>query len=284
MQIFILFISDLRLAFKNLWLRIIKEFYRRLPAKYGCKLATFFSPKGVVFVNGEQSYYKIASDSNEWYFSSLLRGIATYQKGLVYRSDEFFASYLMQNIDFTHLDFVLDCGANWGDCFLMMETRGIRIKYIGIEPSPRDYHCLKKNTKGKCLQVGLGKVTGKLPFYLKEDSADSSFVFFGSEHSIDIDVIQGRDLVEKYKIKSGLLKVEAEGFEPEVLEGFGDSIKQFLYIALDGGHERGVEQSSTITDAINYLLKNGFKLVDLNLDNTFNGKTLPRGRALFIRE
>ena len=64
------------------------------------------------------------------------------------------------------------------------------------------------------------------------------------------------------KIK--LLKVEAEGYEPEILEGIGSMLKKIQYIAVDGGYERGIINEQTFTDITNYLLHNGFEIIDIN--------------------
>ncbi|MEK9614503.1 MAG: hypothetical protein VW080_11350, partial [Flavobacteriaceae bacterium] len=61
------------------------------------------------------------------------------------------------------------------------------------------------------------------------------------------------------KIK--LIKLEAEGFEPEIIEGLRKNLKNVEYISADLGFERGVNQETTAPKVINYLLKNGFKLL-----------------------
>lgn len=63
------------------------------------------------------------------------------------------------------------------------------------------------------------------------------------------------------KIK--LLKLEAEGAEPEVLEGCGDLLQQIEYITADLGPERGVSQESTLVPVVNYLLAHNFELLEV---------------------
>jgi hypothetical protein len=60
------------------------------------------------------------------------------------------------------------------------------------------------------------------------------------------------------KIK--LFKLEAEGAEPEICHGAINSLKNIEYISVDVGFERGIKQSSTAPDVVNYLLKNNFVL------------------------
>jgi FkbM family methyltransferase len=149
--------------------------------------------------------------------------------------------------------------------------------YIGIEPSPPDFETLKLNTDNKCriINKGLGNTNGTLPFYISLSEADSSFI--KPNHFtkiINIPVIRLDKLIEELNLnRIKLLKVEAEGYEPEVLEGLADKIEMCEYIAIDGGYERGVKNEQTFTAVTNYLLDNNFKMIDIYL---------PWCRALFI--
>lgn len=79
------------------------------------------------------------------------------------------------------------------------------------------------------------------------------------------------DNLFKEKIKIKLIKIEAEGFETEILKGSLDIIKKTEFICVDGGPERGPKNTQTIEELVNTLTDNNFKLLFLN-DN---------GRALF---
>ena len=63
--------------------------------------------------------------------------------------------------------------------------------------------------------------------------------------------------------KVKLLKLEAEGAEPEILLGAGDALKQVEYISADLGPERGLSQETTAATVINFLLARDFRLVDV---------------------
>ena len=62
------------------------------------------------------------------------------------------------------------------------------------------------------------------------------------------------------KIK--LLKVEAEGYEPEILQGLKKYINDVEYITIDCGFERGIKMESTIAECSNYLIQNNFKMIN----------------------
>ena len=57
------------------------------------------------------------------------------------------------------------------------------------------------------------------------------------------------------------LKLEAEGAEPEILQGLGEKLKFIEYITADVGFERGETEESTLAEVSNFLIKNNFKMV-----------------------
>ena len=67
--------------------------------------------------------------------------------------------------------------------------------------------------------------------------------------------------LEIKKVK--ILKLEAEGFEPEILSGIGNRIEDIEYIAIDGGYERGKKEEQTFTTITNFLINNGFEISDI---------------------
>lgn len=71
-----------------------------------------------------------------------------------------------------------------------------------------------------------------------------------------------------------LLKLEAEGSEPEILMGAEEYISIIKYIAVDGGPERGVYKEETLSKVINFLLSHNFELLCTDLNSKM-------GRALF---
>ena len=68
--------------------------------------------------------------------------------------------------------------------------------------------------------------------------------------------------IDKIQQKIKLIKLEAEGFEPEILQGLKKYLNSVEYITVDCGFERGIKQESTIAECSNYLLKNNFKMIN----------------------
>ena len=71
----------------------------------------------------------------------------------------------------------------------------------------------------------------------------------------------------KNKIKNiKLLKIEAEGAEPEVLSGAIATLKNTEYISVAYGNERGKDGLSTVVEVVNILISNNFEFIgDSNL-------------------
>jgi hypothetical protein len=66
-----------------------------------------------------------------------------------------------------------------------------------------------------------------------------------------------------------LLKLEAEGFEPEILEGAKETLRRIRYITADLGWERGKNQDCTIPQAVNLLLSQNFVLEAVSRDGVY---------------
>ena len=212
-------------------------------------------------------------------FINKFRGINLYRNGIFDRANFIFSSYCLDKIIFNENDIIIDCGANYGDLYLKLSNLNLPVHYIGIEPSPSDFSCLEFNVtnKFKIINKALGKTNGKMPFYLSEDEGDSSIIEPAQfKEIISVPVMRLDNLIQELNIdKIKLLKVEAEGYEPEVLEGLGDKVKICEYIAIDGGYERGKNSDQTFTTITNYLINNQFEIIDIYF---------PWCRALFINK
>ena len=80
---------------------------------------------------------------------------------------------------------------------------------------------------------------------------------------------------DKAKIK--LIKIEAEGAEPEILKGSINILKKTEFLCVDGGPERGIEKKQTIEECVGIMLENNFKLLYLNTEKN-------SAKALFVNK
>ncbi len=211
-------------------------------------------------------------DSRRLIVSSTTESLAFYHEAQAYyackrgfprRAELLGEAYLLSRIAFAPGDVVVDCGANVGELKLYFTHKAIPIEYIGIEPSPLEYDCLRSNVApSQTFNVGLWNTEGSLDFFLSSQAADSSFV--EPPQYDEIVKVQTRRLDVLLPEKSiKLLKLEAEGAEPEVIEGCSGILSRIEYISADVGFERGVEQTNTLAPVTNFLLANGFELVDV---------------------
>lgn len=198
-----------------------------------------------------------------------------YRNGIAERGKFIHKSYCIDKLNFSKKDIVLDCGANSGDLFIELKDNINSKNYIGIEPNPQDFKVLNLNCPNTTLiNKALGIEKSLLDFYIATSNGDSSLIepkIF--QETIKVEVISLCQLMNELKINTvKLLKLEAEGFEPEILIGAGDRLKDIEYIAIDGGYERGIREEETFTTLTNFLIKKDFEILDINF---------PWYRALF---
>ena len=137
-----------------------------------------------------------------------------------------------------------------------------KINYVGFEPSPIEFHCLQDNVNpSKVYNKGLWNKEGELEFYINSQGADSSFI---EPKKFDEKIISKVTRLEEY-VTSPIkcLKLEAEGAEPEIIEGLGDKLNLIEFISADLGYERGIAGESTLVPVTNLLILKGFELIEV---------------------
>lgn len=183
--------------------------------------------------------------------------------------DNLLHSYNLDNFDIISEDVIIDCGANVGSLYMAIKKYEKNITYIAFEPDPRVNLCLRLNLEGEenitINSFGLSDKNKKSSFYLGSEHGDSSLESFTTESIVEIETIKLDDF--KYR-KIKLLKIDAEGHEFEVLLGGYNTLKYIEYIAVDMGAEKGEGEENTVSEVTNFLLKNGFSIVDFNESRT----------------
>jgi len=213
-----------------------------------------------------ENIFSIYEQGKERKFFNKIRGFWLYRNGIKNRGKFIFSSYCLQNITFNINDVIIDCGANYGDLILELEKYIKPSNYVAIEPNPSDFEILKLNANNSILiNKALGNFNGVLPFYVSTERGDSSLIepkYF--DKVIEVQVVRLDKLIHDLNLnKIKLLKIEAEGYEPEILKGAGKMLGRFEYIAVDGGYERGIHCEQTFTTITNYLLNNNFEIKDI---------------------
>ena len=201
-------------------------------------------------------------------FATKKNGFWLYRDGIQARGEFLFSSYCLNSMSFEEGDVIIDCGANSGDLAFELKNRAPKVRYIGVEPNPEDFKMLRKNVDletSECVNKALGERNEVLNFYVCTEQADSSLIEPPSYTEIvNVEVVRLDNLCDELDIKKiKLLKLEAEGYEPEVLNGAARVLDCIEYVAVDGSYERNKNTEQTFTWATNFLLKNNFEMVDI---------------------
>lgn len=194
-----------------------------------------------------------------------LRRLPFYVRGLDHRARKLSNDYLLDHIRFDPGDVVVDCGANVGDLLLALDGRGVPLRYVAFEPGKLEFECLQHNMQQfpkhavELHQAALGERNGTAAFHANSQAADGSLLEIeGATETFEVEVVR-LDSLPIGPIK--LLKLEAEGYEPEVLEGAQGVLDRIEYISAEVEFERGQTHASTLPAVTNFLLANGFTVV-----------------------
>ncbi len=188
----------------------------------------------------------------------ILRVVNNYK----YHFTKILDSYCIYDVELKDGDLLIDCGANVGEINVALKEEKIFVEYIAFEPDPITFNSLKINNPESIknlYNIGLSNENKEDILYLDGYGGNSSLIDFGSKHQIAVNIKRLDSFDFQKRIK--LLKIDAEGFEPEVLEGTQSILKNIEYIAVDFSPERGTEQNLTIVETNSFLYLNKFELV-----------------------
>ena len=175
--------------------------------------------------------------------------------------------YLIGQLLFPENAVVVDCGANVGDFSSAVYDIEASVNLIAIEPGPTEFLCAEHNIGAfaKLENVALGEHETVANFYLSSEHADNSLIQINNfDRIINVPVKRLDNFEELIRVDQiFLLKIEAEGFEPEILYGSHDLLTKVVYISVDVGFERGTSHESTLPQVVNFLLNNGFQVVEV---------------------
>lgn len=158
---------------------------------------------------------------------------------------------------------ILDIGANAGEFAHVAARYGATI--FCVEPDPRAFACLEENTRdlsGVSSHDNLiWKENADIAFFCAPERADSSVFDEGQGPKLVKHAITAAQFCADHAITTiDLLKCDAEGAEPEILEGVGAMFPHIRAIALDTGAER--MGARTDKECRVLLEANGFDVID----------------------
>ncbi|MEO1014859.1 MAG: FkbM family methyltransferase [Pseudomonadota bacterium] len=186
-----------------------------------------------------------------------------YRKGWTARLDRLAREYgVGAHATLDEQSVVIDIGANAGEFAHVTARSGARV--YCCEPDPIARSCLERNVESldgvSIHDVAIWKENGEINFGLAPDRADSS-VFVESQRQISVRAQTLDSFMETHAIeKVDLIKCDAEGAEPEVLDGLNERAADVAVIALDTGAERKGER--THEPCAERLKAKGFRVVE----------------------
>ncbi|WP_165804715.1 FkbM family methyltransferase [Mycolicibacterium austroafricanum] len=274
-------------------LKLKRQLNTWLYSKTGDQFCRYFNAVNKIYwkypiaVNWNRESNKIVvTEGGHRLFIARPKRVRRYKNGIAGKLDALADQYLLSNIDFHDGDYIVDCGANVGEVGTWLKRANKTLNVISIEPEVSEAECCDLNVyggKAKTVRKALWHEPGDLTFYLKNDSGDSS-LFETKEYDFTrkVPTTTLSFLLQEQNVAAlKLLKLEAEGAEPEILAGAEDCLERIEYISADLGPERGVNHDTTAAAAINFLLSRGFELVDVRADRLvclFRNKRLPNAR------
>lgn len=173
-----------------------------------------------------------------------------YRRGMQTRFDALVTRYGLAQAPIEPGQTVIDIGANVGEVALWAAERGARV--IAIEPDPLVYECLEFNTAGidaiTPVRALLWHESAELTLNLSSQDADSSVFTPDSGINAGTVTMQARpldDVLAPFGLdRIDLIKCDAEGAEPEVLDGARQALAKTRFIAIDTSPEREGESTA----------------------------------------
>lgn len=188
-----------------------------------------------------------------------------YSRGINRRVDILANEYCLTNVRLEQGATIVDVGANVGELALWAKAHDYN--YIGFEPDPSTFAALEVNGAGfQVFKTAISNVESESELYLRTGSADTTLLRPDDWTSLESSVTVVTETLDEALSEAGctqgvgLLKVEAEGGEPEVLEGAQSILRRTSYVVVDAGPERN--GLNTVPDVITALYSSGFVLIE----------------------
>lgn len=203
-----------------------------------------------VGVRREGDHYVIRTDGRDVAVASALRWMM-YRRGWANRLERLSWQFgVGERVTVAAGDTVIDIGANIGEFSLAQAARGARA--FPVEGDPRVFACLQRNVAGVAgitpVSALLWKEETDLTFYSEPRKADSSIFRPQSEETVAAITLPATTLdklAERHGLdRIDLVKCDAEGAEPEVIEGGRDVLARARQVAFDTGAERLGQETS----------------------------------------
>lgn len=191
------------------------------------------------------------------------RAFRFFSHGVLKRCASITYRYLRGLIPIRRGGVAINFGANIGEVAIVLEGMGAKV--FAIEPDPNLLPYLWANAAGLRIVVvpvaawSRNKTVG---LYLRSDTADSS-IFNTADKCVFVPGVP-IDMLTMGSDEVDLICGDAEGAEPEVLQGSRETLKRTRYVSVSGSAERCGERTIEACEAI--LVGAGFDIIHRDAD------------------
>lgn len=187
------------------------------------------------------------------------------------------------------INYIFDVGANRGQFSLLATMIFKNISIVCFEPYTRSYLILKKifqnNNNIELNNIALGSSESKKSFFVTKNDDSSSLLFpnkaknyfLGTDlvEVVNVDVKPGIVyLTNKSDMRNSLLKIDVQGYELEVLKGFGNKLPYFNFILIEISHVEMYDQQPLFCKVDKYIKSKNFTLFSVHNEILKNGKII----------
>ena len=208
--------------------------------------------------------YQYFDNSNRTLFYTRKSRVIRYKNGIERKLNSLQQEYRTNNLILPEYSSIIDIGANIGEFSMFWEDRNFNV--ISFEPEELEFKALQRNLKSNDIyNFGLWHENCTLKFYHSNETGDSSFIKGNTNDNYSELLVKTLDSFSFYQEHTiGLIKLEAEGAEPEIIKGGIETFKRAHFVTCDVGLERGFNNSSTIVEVTSLLSNIGFEMIQFN--------------------
>lgn len=174
-----------------------------------------------------------------------------FNRGIAARRLKLTRRHLVDKVPILAGDFVINVGANIGEVAITLADWGASV--FAIEPDPNVLPALRANAAGRPIEVvpvAAWHEDGPLQMYIDTAHGDTSAFNPSPEPTFlearRIDTLMGDRPTTRIRLIVG----DAEGAEPEVLEGARETLKRTEYVSLAASAERCGERTLDACEAM----------------------------------
>jgi FkbM family methyltransferase len=179
------------------------------------------------------------------------------------------------------VDCVFDVGANTGQYALGLRDIGFRGRVVSFEPLDHAHALLLKNSLHDPLwevapRMALGDIEGSVSLHVSENLVSSSIMEMTETHRqaeptstyVRTEEVPIRTLDSVYPsyIRGSarpLLKIDTQGYEPQVLDGAGETLEHFVGVQAEMTLEELYSGQMLFVDFVHRMQRTGFELMGL---------------------